>query len=71
MGEGFAIANILGIVILAGLIIAAPIGIWMTLHRIEAEQKKAARERAKQTKLLSDAVELLAALVPEEEVEEG
>lgn len=59
-----------GLFILAVLLFLAPLGIWMTLHRIEAEQKKATREAVKQTKLLTDAVELLSALVSEEE-EEG
>lgn len=55
-----------GLFIFAVLLFVAPLGIWMTLHRIEDEQKKATREAAKQTKLLSEAVELLSALVPEE-----
>lgn len=60
-----------GLFIFAVLLFVAPLGIWMTLHRIEDRQKKDARELAKQTQLLSEAVELLSALVPEEEGEEG
>lgn len=67
MGEGFALVAIFGIFVLGVLLIVAPLGIWMTLHRIEAEQKKATREAVKQTKLLTDAVELLSALVSEED----
>lgn len=58
-----------GLFIFAVLLFVAPLGIWMTLHRIEAEQKKVTREAVKQTKLLTDAVELLSALVSEEDEE--
>lgn len=71
MAEGFALIVVLAGLILAVLLFVAPLGIWMTLHRIEDRQKKDARELAKQTQLLSEAVELLSALVPEEEGEEG
>lgn len=71
MAEGFALIVVLAGLILAVLLFVAPLGIWMTLHRIEDRQKKDARELAKQTQLLSEAVELLSALVPEEEGKEG
>lgn len=71
MAEDFALIVVLAGLILAVLLFFAPLGIWMTLHRIEDRQKKDARELAKQTQLLSEAVELLSALVPEEEGEEG
>lgn len=66
MAEGLALGVVTAGLIIGVLLFVAPLGIWMTLHRIEAEQKKATREAVKQTKLLSDAVELLSALVPEE-----
>lgn len=71
MAEGLALIVVLAGLIFAVLLFVAPLGIWMTLHRIEDRQKKDARELAKQTQLLSEAVELLSALVPEEEGEEG
>lgn len=66
MAEGLALGVVTAGLIIGVLLFVAPLGIWMTLHRIEVEQKKATREAVKQTKLLSDAVELLSALVPEE-----